>query len=108
VDILNTQTKQAVMTRLLITTLCLAASACTPRYRQDSQFQDWFLSAQTNCNLRYGALPIGSKAENAQFMALTHRAYRGEISKEAFASQMQSLYPDNGPGIGCLANSFPR
>jgi hypothetical protein len=108
VEILNTQTMKPVMTRLLITTLCVAASACTPRYRQDGQFQDWFLRAQTNCTLRYGALPTGSKDESAQLMELTYRAYRGELSREAFASQLQSRYPANGPGIDCLASSLPR
>lgn len=88
--------------------LALESGGCALNYATDRQFQSWLSGAETRCGPSYGALPLNTLEQRAQFENLSYQAYYGELSQEVYADRLRILYPDNGLTVDCLATSVPR
>ena len=92
----------------LFVALALVVSACALNYATDRPFQDWLSSAEARCGSNYGALPLNTPEQRAQFESLSYQTYYGELPSEVYADRLRILYPDNGLTVDCLATSVPR
>lgn len=92
----------------LFVALALAVGACALNYATDRPFQDWLSSAEARCRASYGALPLNTPEQHAQFESLSYQTYYGELPREVYADRLRILYPDNGLTVDCLATSVPR
>ncbi|MEW5561940.1 hypothetical protein AB1287_17105 [Enterobacter asburiae] len=61
----------------------------------DKPFYDWFnnLISQIKADPSYKRLPIDSKAQSNDFLALLHTAWQHKISKREFTQRVNSQYP---------------
>lgn len=92
----------------LALTLALGSGACALNYATDRQFQSWLSWAEARCGPRYGALPLNTLEQRAQFESLSYQTYYGDLPQEVYADRLRILYPDNGLTVDCLATSVPR
>lgn len=92
----------------LFVALTLAVGACALNYATDRPFQDWLSSTEARCGSNYGALPLNTPEQRAQFESLSYQTYYGELRREVYADRLRILYPDNGLTVDCLATSVPR
>ncbi|RUQ36734.1 MAG: hypothetical protein EKK71_07415 [Candidatus Competibacteraceae bacterium] len=88
--------------------LALTGAACALGYANDPQFQNWLAQAEARCTPRYGALPIRTPEQRAQFEQLSYQTYYDNLPREVYADRLRILYPDNGMTVGCLATAFPK
>jgi len=92
----------------LFVALVWAVGACALNYATDRPFQDWLSSAETRCGSNYGALPLNTPEQRAQFESLSYQTYYGELPREVYADRLTILYPNHGLTVDCLATSVPR
>jgi hypothetical protein len=88
--------------------LALSVGACALNYATDRPFQDWLSSAEARCGSNYGALPLNTPEQRAQFESLSYQTYYGELPREVYADRLTILYPNHGLTVDCLATSVPR
>lgn len=88
--------------------LSWVVSACTLNYAADRPFQNWLSWAEARCGPSYGALPLNTPEQRAQFESMSYQTYYGELPREVYADRLKILYPDHGLMVDCLATSVPR
>ena len=92
----------------LFVALVWALGACALNYATDRPFQSWLSSAESRCGPSYGALPLNTPEQRAQFESLSYQTYYGELPREVYADRLKILYPNYGLMVDCLATSVPR
>ncbi|MFZ1642825.1 MAG: hypothetical protein WAV07_15605 [Candidatus Contendobacter sp.] len=96
------------MKHLVVLALALAVGACALNYATDRQFQSWLSWAKARCEPSYGALPLNTLEQRAQFESMSYQTYYGELPREVYADRLRILYPNNGLTVDCLATSIPK
>lgn len=76
---------------------------------EDKSFQDWFdqLIGQIKANPQYKRIPIETEAQQNEFLALLHDAYRHRISKQEFAQRVNSQYPNHQSETSFIVSKLP-
>lgn len=92
----------------LLVALAMMVGACALNYATDRRFQDWLSSAEARCGPSYGALPLNTLEQRAQFESMSYQAYYGELPREVYADRLRILYPNHGLTVDCVATSIPR
>ncbi len=86
----------------------LVLAACATGYEQDADFNAWVVSAEIQCNRRYGAVPTWAPEESSWFRETAYQAYRGDLSRNAFANRLRERYPGYEATTECIADAVPR
>jgi hypothetical protein len=94
--------------RIAVLMSALAVGACALNYATDRPFQSWLSSAESRCGPSYGALPLNTPEQRAQFESLSYQTYYGELPREVYADRLRILYPNHRLTVDCLATSVPR
>lgn len=89
-------------------TLALACGACALHDTTDPQFQNWLSQTEALCVPRYGALPLNTPEQRAQFEELSYQAYYRNLPQEVYADRLKILYPNNRLTANCYATAFPQ
>lgn len=82
--------------------------ACALNYATDRPFQSGLSQEETRCGHSYGALPLNTPEQRAQFERISYQTYYGELPREVYADQLRILYPNHGLTVDCLATAVPR
>ncbi len=88
--------------------VALAMGGCALGYANDPRFQNWLAQAEAFCTPRYGALPLDTAEQRAQFEQLSYQTFYKNLPREVYADRLHILYPDHGLMVGCLATAFPQ
>ncbi|MDS4030510.1 MAG: hypothetical protein RKO66_10605 [Candidatus Contendobacter sp.] len=94
--------------RTAVLIVALMTGACALNYATDQRFQNWLSAAKARCEPSYGALPLNTLEQRAQFESMSYQTYYGELPREIYADRLKILYPDSGLTVDCLATSVPR
>ena len=68
----------------------------------------WMVSAEIECNRRYGAIPTWAPEESRWFREIAYQAYRGDLSRDTFANRLRERYPGYRETTECLADELPK
>ncbi len=82
--------------------------ACALNDATDQPFQGWLSQEETRCGYSYGALPLNTPEQHAQFESLSYQTYYSELPREVYADRLRILYPNHGLTVDCLATAVPR
>ena len=94
--------------RIAVLMSAWAVGACALNYATDREFQSWLSGAEARCGPNYGALPLNTPEQRAQFESMTYQTYYGQLPQEVYADRLKILYLNNGLTVDCLATAVPR
>mgnify|MGYP000965551424 FL=1 len=94
--------------RIAVLMSAWAVGACVLNYATDREFQSWLSGAEARCEPNYGALPLNTPEQRAQFESMTYQTYYGQLPQEVYADRLKILYLNNGLTVDCLATAVPR
>lgn len=105
-------------TAILLSAAMLVAQGCSSQtdvqqsmaFQEDPAFAAWLRSLlqKVQADPEYKRLPLDTEAQSAEFEAKLHQLYRGQISKAAFSSWLNTTYPGHAYELGVILGALQK